>query len=543
MTSKFTAVKDTTAPEVKSVTALNDKQFVVEFSEKIKASTLTTGDFKLVNSSTLANVNVTNVAPLAGDTTGTKYVVTTNLDASNYVTTTTVPLTVAVADKAFTDVAGNEGLASTKSVTLSKDTTAPTVASTKTTLASNGDVASITFTFDKDVQAVAGMDKTKVEVVSKTGLLQDGFVTGVAVSGKTVTLTLKAGVKDGMYSVTLPAGFVTDTSISLNKSAKIDKVFDFGTSETAKEYTITSATNSVGSDNVNTITVNFGTNVVGGAFEGSATNLNAYTLNGKKLSDYAGAQVVLTAQNTAKITLPKGSVAKTDDAAVLQVSGVKSIDGLTNKLYTTVLATALTDNVAPNLQSAQLLADGKTFVLTYDENLKSTSDIAGAFKFTEDAKDVTANLTVKSVTGKTLIVEAQKAVTTPAVKAAADGFYDATGKAYAVKAGDKIGTDYTYFNAGAVIVPESNPGANDAKTATTAGFYDATGAAYTVKSGDAIGANKYYAKDAEIVAPVTNNVNFDLTKAVTIETVAAADKVEDAAGNDQKAEIKVTTTR
>lgn len=254
---------------------------------------------------------------------------------------------------------------------------------------------------------------------------------------------------------------------------------------------------SVGSDNVNTITVNFGTNVVGGAFEGSATNLNAYTLNSKKLSDYAGAQVVLTAQNTAKITLPKGSVAKTDDAAVLQVSGVKSIDGLTNKLYTTVLATALTDNVAPNLQSAQLLADGKTFVLTYDENLKEslTGSVKTAFKFTEGGKDVTIyDAVISKVVGKSMFVTVQKSVITPA-----EGFYHDSDTAYTPVANDTIvkgGTTYTY-----------------------------------------------YAKDAEIVAPVTNAVDFDTTKSVTIETVDATDKVEDVKGNNQKAEIKVTTTR
>lgn len=541
MTSKFTAVKDTTAPEVKSVTALNDKQFVVEFSEKIKASTLTTGDFKLVNSSTLANVNVTNVAPLAGDTTGTKYVVTTNLDASNYVTTTTVPLTVAVADKAFTDVAGNEGLASTKSVTLSKDTTAPTVASTKTTLASNGDVASITFTFDKDVQAVAGMDKTKVEVVSKTGLLQTGFVTNVAVSGKTVTLTLKAGVKDGMYSVTLPAGFVTDTSISLNKSAKIDKVFDFGTSETAKEYTITSATNSVGSDNVNTITVNFGTNVVGGAFEGSATNLNAYTLNGKKLSEYAGAQVVLTAQDTAKITLPKGSVAKTDEAAVLQVSGVKSIDGLTNKLYTTVLATALTDNVAPNLQSAQLLADGQTFVLTYDENVKATGDIASALKFVEDNTEIAGlTATVQSVTGKTVVLKATKQTA-----AAVDGTATVSGTNSSVAAAGTAtaatGTHTIVYtvadNAGTLEVKNGNTVVTTLNTGN--GSFVQDGVTITVTGATA--GNTFTVETT--AAKAATNFAFNTAKTVSIETTGVTDKIEDVAGNDQKAEIKVTTTR
>lgn len=285
--------------------------------------------------------------------------------------------------------------------------------------------------------------------------------------------------------------------------------------------------------------------MVGGAFDGSATNINAYTLNGKKLSEYAGAKVVLLDQDTAKITLPAGSIATSDNAAVLQISGVKSTTGLTNKLFTTVL-TNLTDNVAPTLQSAQLLADGKTFVLTYNENLKSTlsGNVAPAFKFTEDGKDVTVtNATISSVSGKTMIVVAQKSVTTTtdAVKAPAAGFYDATAKAYTAAAGDKVSTTAEYALAGATV---------GGTTVATDGWYNtADGSAYTLQNTDTVtrGATSftYFAKD-DVIIPAnstTDAVNFDTKKAVTIETVTAADKVEDVEGNDQNEKIKVTTTR
>nr|CRX56286.1 S-layer [Viridibacillus arvi] len=547
-TSKFTATKDTTAPEIKSVTQLNDKEFVVEFSEKIKASTLTAGDFKLINSSTLAAVNPTDVQPLSGDTTGTKYVVTTDLTASSYTTVTSIPLTVAVADKAFTDIAGNENVAANKSVTLSKDTVAPVLVSTKTTLASNGDVASVTFTFDENVKSTSAVFGD-VEVVTENGILDNTLVTGYSVSGKSVTLNIKSGVKSGKFSIALPAGFVTDVSTALNKSAKVEKVFDFGNAETAKEYTITSAVNAITAGNVNTITVEFGTNVVGGAFNGSATNINAYTLNGKKLSEYAGAKVVLVDQDTAKITLPAGSIATSDDAAVLQISGVKSTTGLTNKLFTTVL-TNLTDNVAPTLESAQLLADGKTFVLTYNENLSTslTGDVATAFKFTEDGKDVTVtDATIKSVSGKTVIVEAPKAVTTTteAIKAPKAGFYKADGTAYVEPTSGTItsgGVTYTYKTTSDFLADGTTP-------VTTAGFYAADDTLYTEPTTGTITVGgvtyTYYAKDAEIVAAKSSTTagTFNTSKVVTIETVAAADKVEDVKGNDQNEKIKLTTTR
>ncbi|WP_150283504.1 hypothetical protein [Rummeliibacillus sp. TYF-LIM-RU47] len=550
-TSKFTATKDDVAPEIKSLTALNDKEFVVEFSEKIKASTLTAADFKLANSTTLATVTPTDVRALDGDTTGTKFVVTTNLTSASYETVTSIPLTVAVAEKSFTDVAGNENAATTKSVTLSKDTTAPVVQSVKFTKASSGDIEKVTFTFDENVAEVTGMNKDAVEVVSKTGLLQSGFVTGTSVSGKTLTLTLKAGVKDGTYSFTLPAGFVTDTSTSLNKSAKVEKVLDFGAAEEETQFAIVSAKNVVSENNTNVITVDFGKDVIGGAFDGSATNTDRYTLNGKAIP--SDAKIVLISQQKAQITLPVGTVETSDDAAVLQVSGVKTTTGLTNKLYTVTLDN-LTDNVAPKLQTAQLLPDGKTFVLTYNENVTgvvTNDDVKTAFKFTEAGKDVTLNTAkVVSVTGKTVVITADKAVTTstPEVKAEAAGFYN--GKtAYTPVANDTIlkgGVTYTYYAKGDVIVPAADD-QTPAVTAPEAGFYNGTTNAYTPVATDKIvkgdATYTYYAK-GDVIVPSessTSGAAFDTTKAVTVETLAAL--VKDKASNTQAKDIKVTTTR
>ncbi|GEL04678.1 hypothetical protein [Rummeliibacillus stabekisii] len=542
-TATFTVSVDAVTPVATVSAGANDKEILVTFNKPMNVSKVAG---ITVKDEALASVNIGAITPVA-NTNDTQFTIAVSdaIFANKDSRTFSVVL-----PKDMEDKLGNKTADSVQKVTLTKDAAKPVATGYNVLKDKDGKVEAIEINFSEGLSAGSvttgsSLHDAASSIVDANGVLDqttfENFKSQAVKAGdkKVVFKTATPVAISGQYAISFKTDLVTDLSEAGNKSAAFNYTIDFGQGQQATEFELESTKLPSATNNV--ITVTFKEAVKGGAVAGSATDVANYTLGGKPLP--TGTTITLDKdQKVATIKLPAESIAKDDKAAVFTVANVKNTAG-TKTLKSYAGTVDVKDNVAPKLQSAQLLADGKTFVLTYDENLKSTSDIEGAFKFTEDAKDVTANLTVKSVTGKTIIVEAQKAVTTPAVKAPATGFYDETGKAYAVKAGDKIGTDYTYFNAGDVIVPESAPEANDAKTATTAGFYDATGTAYTVKSGDAIGANKYYAKDAVIVAAVTNNVNFDLTKAVTIETVAAADKVEDAAGNDQKAEIKVTTTR
>lgn len=536
----FTATTDTVAPKIATVTAANDKEFIVEFSKKMNASTIATGDFAVAKSATLASVTVTGVAPLTGDTTGTKFVVTTGLTAGDYTSVTTIPLTIAVAEKVMTDEAGNGNLASTNSVTLTKDTVAPVLQSTTFTKGTNGEVATVVFTFDENIAAGAG----SVQVLNKSSIVQSGFVTGSSVSGKVLTLTIKTGIKDGQYSFSLPAGYVTDTSTSLNKSVAISQVLDFGASTTT-EFTITpgAASNAIGGDNTNVITVNYGTtNVVGGAFAGSATDAARYTLNGSALP--ATAQLILLDATHAQITLPVGSVPTTDAFAVLQITGVKSTDGLVNKPYTQSIN--ITDNVAPVLQSAQLLADGQTFVLTYDENMDTTmaaSNIASGFTFTEDGSAVTVGTaTVTSVAGKTVIVNGATRTAPVAPVATIAGAQASKVAAPADLTGltTVATTTYTVQANGLDIV------ATGGAPATLTGALDASGNGTVTIGGKAFTITGAVASDVFTItttAATTSQVAFNTAKTVTLTTTSAANVVEDVATNDQKANVVITTTR
>ena len=547
-TFSFNATKDTTAPAVNSVTALNDNQFVVEFSEKVNSASVGTGDFAVVKSATLASVNVTDVKPLTGDTTGTKYVVSTNLGSGDYATVSAISLNVAFAAKAFTDVAGNESAATTASVTLSKDTVAPAFTSAVFEKDATGAVTKVTLSFDEEVNLGANMDHSDLEVVGENGVLQSDLFTKTEVSGKKVVLTVKSGVKFGKFSIGLPAGFVVDKAISPNKSVATSTIVDFGKADAATTFDVTKA-----EAVANVITVTFPKAVVGGAFDGSATSLDRYTLNGKALP--AGTKITLDSdQKVATITLPVGTIASTDEAAVFQISGVKALTGETSKFFTTTLK--VTDNVAPVLTAAQLLSDGQTFVLTYDEALSASvgTNLGNEFKITVGGSAVTltdAQFNKVSSTGKQIIAKVAATVTNNDAKAATATVSGNDASIATASNGDKATKDatytYTVADNGAGGLQVNDASGNKVADLTT-GNGTITEDNVTVTVTGATAGQTFTLTTTAPEAATTSALKLDTTKTVTIETVAGATDVlnfdiEDAAGNDQKAEVKLTTTR
>src|SRR5690606_11920528 len=131
------------------------------------------------------------------------------------------------------------------------------------------------------------------------------FFTKAEAKGKTIVLTVEAGVNSGKYSITLPKGFVKDNAINENESAAVSKVVDFGKpAEGSTTFDIEK--NAVQRTGKNIFTVTYPDKVAGGAFDGSATNPDRYTLNGKALP--TGTKITLNSeQKVATITLPEDS--------------------------------------------------------------------------------------------------------------------------------------------------------------------------------------------------------------------------------------------
>ncbi|WP_150283512.1 hypothetical protein [Rummeliibacillus sp. TYF-LIM-RU47] len=553
-TATFTVSVDAAIPVATVSAGSSDKEILVTFNKSMDESTVKN---ITVKDETLANVNVGAIKAVE-NTNSTQFSLTVSdaIFANKDSRTFNVVL-----PKDMEDKLGNKTTESVQKVTLTKDAAKPVATGYNVLKDKDGKVEAIEINFSEGLKEASVATGTTLHAAASSIVDANGVLDTTTFVNFT-SQAVKAGDKKvvfksttpvaitGQYAISFNNELVTDLSEAGNKSAAFNYTIDFGKGTQATEFELDSKNATSASNNV--ITVKYPEAVKGGAVAGSATDVANYTLAGKPLP--TGTTITLNkTQDTATITLPAESIVKNDQAAVFTVANVKNTAG-TKTLKTYTGTVEVKDNVAPKLQSAQLLADGKTFVLTYDENLSSdlTGDVASAFKFTEDGKEVTVSgAVIKSVAGKTLIVEAQKSVneTTLAVKAPANGFYNGTTTAYTPVAGDTIvkdGTTYKYVLKDGKIV--DNGGTGDV-IAEADGFYNDTTTAYTPVAGDTIVKSgktyTYILKDGEIAAEKTETktVNFDTTKTVTIETVAAKDKVEDATGNDQKAEVKVTTTR
>jgi hypothetical protein len=378
-TTEFSVKKDADAPTVASVQAYGDYKILVTFNKKINASTVAAADVS-VKDELLNNVSVSGFDPLTGDTTGTKFVITldkTQPEVSGlYTNKDTRNLTIVFADKSIDDTLGNQLAATTRTVTLSKDVTAPSVMGiTFEKNATTKQVTKLKVTFDEEI---SGLDTSKFTIVDANGVLKNSILTGasVSVSGKEATIDITDATLTGSYSFQIASGAATDLALTPNKSKAFTGTVDFGAAETVGSFDFVDGDNDPTNGEVteanNVITVTFPEAVKGGAVAGSATDVNNYSINGKPLP--AGTTITLdSAQKVATITLSDESIAVSDSAAVFTINNVQSLTNKTIKPVTTTVA--IVDNVDPVLQSARVL-DNNTIELTYSENL---GNISGAY--------------------------------------------------------------------------------------------------------------------------------------------------------------------
>lgn len=372
-TKQFSVTKDAVAPVVSSVEAYGDYQVLVTFDKKIAAGTVAAGDVKVADE-LLNDIPVANFAALNGDTTGTKFVVTLDKNDAKvsglYTNKTSRALTLVFADKSVDDVLGNQLAAVTKSVTLTKDTTAPSV--TGITYKKNADkeVETITVTFDENIADV--VDATflsKFTVVNANGVQKNGILTGasVTVTGKTAVIDITDVALYGQHSFQIAAGAAQDLALVANNSKAYSATVDFGAAPSTSG-TFELPANAIDDSTENVIEITFANAVKGGAVAGSATDVNNYSINGKSLP--AGTTITLDdAQKVATITLAEGFTANDADA-IFTINNVQQLTGEVIKPVTTTVSVA--DNVAPVLQSARVI-DADTIELTYSEALAAVT--------------------------------------------------------------------------------------------------------------------------------------------------------------------------
>lgn len=414
----FSITKDTTKPAVSSVQAYGDSTVLVTFSKKVDAATVTNGGFISLKDEALEDVAVYSVTALPGDETGTKFLVAIDKTAESdfYTNKTTRNLTVlfkADADgDTITDELGNKLEDTIKTVSLTKDTTAPTVTGLSFKKNAAGEVTSIKVTFSEALAENTNIDESLVTVVDGNGVVVDNFFAdgaSVTAGAKEVTFNLVNPAKlSGTYTFTFAKGIVTDTAFAANDSVAYKGTINFGTAVATPfelpANAITNAEDGSGNPIPNKFEINFGTDVKGGSVAGSATDVSRYTLNGKPLPD--GTTITLKpGQQVAVITLPAESISKDDNAAVFTINGVQSLDGRTNKAYTQTVE--INDNIAPVLTAASLTSyDNQTgeatFRLTFSE----------AVTLTAEGATVSDELVIKN-NGATVAVDTATAATVP----------------------------------------------------------------------------------------------------------------------------------
>lgn len=375
LTSKqFKVTKDDVAPIISTVEAYGDYKVLVTFSKKIKADTVAAGDVRVVDE-LLTQLDVDTFEALAGDSTGTKFVVTLDKDDTDvsglYTNKNSRTLSLVFADKSVNDTLGNQLAATTKSVTLTKDATAPSVTGITYKKNASKEVDTITVTFDENIADV--VDNTflsKFTIVNASGVQKNGILNGasVEVSGKTAVIDIANVALTGKHSFQIAAGAAKDLALNANNSKAYSGTVDFGAAPTASG-TFELAANAINDDTENVVKVTFPKAVKGGVVAGSATDVNNYSVNGKALP--AGTTITFEDddQDVAIIEFAEGFTTN-DTNAVFTVNNVQLLTGEVIKPFTTTIK--VYDNVAPVLESIRIL-DANTIELTYSEALAAIS--------------------------------------------------------------------------------------------------------------------------------------------------------------------------
>lgn len=560
LTKTFSISVDATLPTISTVEAYGDKAILLTFSKKMNASTVNTTNIKIKDEK-LDAVTAGTIVPLSTDTTGTKFVLPVDSSVTLYsATTTSRNLTVLVTD-AVQDELGNKVATSTKSVTLNKDVTAPAVASVSYLNDGSGKLASVTVEFNEALKAgTYTLSSSNLTVIDKDGVDVTSTFTNyldaatVSAGGKKLVFNKKSPVTAtafyNQYTFTFKAGLAQDAAETANNSAAYTKVIDFG-AQPSGDFVLT-GTPATYNASTRVITVAYGRAVKGGAVAGSATDVNNYTLNGAPLA--AGTTITLKSDKTeAYITLPAGSIAANDSAAVFRISGVQDANGVTITPFVQTLS--VKDNTAPTLQSARVL-DNKTVELTFSENLAAASNanVGDEFVIFEGttAKVLTASeLKANSVAGfaKKLTLTVSKGTDAPAsvgtvtasktgTTGSLTGTYTGTAdKSYTVtvKTVDGTSGEATVVTVDGVDINETAAGNHT--------FNIGNGLTINISKGTGtLAANDTFTFNATAATFATT---LDLTKDLSIKTVAPSSGVDvkDLENNGQTGDLTVVISK
>ncbi|MGO1057657.1 S-layer homology domain-containing protein [Planococcus sp. FY231025] len=312
------------------------------------------------------------------DTTGKTYTFSVD-DLANWTSTsTTQTYTLFLEEDEISDSANNDNDFYSTSVTFTKDTTAPVLASSK--VATDRDTVELAF--NENISVASGTLPGDIKVRNSQGV---DFI----VNGDTYDLDFVAGAGDiepGTYTITVPAGYFTDAQGNASKAFSTTVVVPVAGGTVDNELEPASVTET----GDNEFTLYFDEEL-----SQNALNLSNYRLDGQSLP--AGTDIFFTsnAKTTVVIQLPEGSVniGDQEDGAPALLTVLNVADKAGNVAPTTNYTVAIKDNTSAKISSVQVAGD--EVVVTFNEAL----DVPFV-----DANDV-FNITVGGTTADAFVLE------------------------------------------------------------------------------------------------------------------------------------------
>lgn len=362
-------VADTVDPVVDSITPVNLSNFKVKFNEKIKAQS---GGQYFNIAIDDANVTPTSVTPVV-DSNDTEFIVKLNAPVTKGLRKVTV--------KNFQDVAGNPNPITNATFTKYidfQDTTpafTTTTGALKTIAGTNyvvfkfaNPIASKTVTAPVAAQRVADGVTFDTTIANTAFAIKNGVggVIGLAEDELAINISSLAA---GAYSLTLPAGAVTDSYGGTNLSTKVD----FTVGNASAQTQVSAATEPAGSAAINGDTAGETVDQVIVIFSAevgdSAKDVANYTVEGQhvfKSAEFYGNK------NTVRLTLNDDAI-KYDGNYVLGISGVKDKNNKDIKAYSKLIKFA--ENQKPYIAGAEVTALNGVKV-TFNESISVASPAA-----------------------------------------------------------------------------------------------------------------------------------------------------------------------
>lgn len=400
--TKFTVTADAVAPVVQNVKVVRDNLVEVTFDKSMDATTFT-GNARILDVNGV--VQGTSLSATIKPGTAGKTVRLTTASAVPFNEAGTFAGTL-VLGNGIKDTSGNAKGATSHSITLTKDTVKPTVASASY-VAPGAQYAGNTYANGAIVvklsEEVSATDTpANFKLISSTGVEVSSpaisTVTVNSLDAKEVILTMAGALPTDTYTLRVANEAVADLSTQANKNvAAVTTVKVDGSSDTVKPTVAIAASTPIVAATSQTsgskIKLDMTDNV--GLDLATVQNVTNYLLDGKPLP--AGSYVTLahngSSSNSAAATditvtlnIPEKSIAKSANYT-LNVNNIKDKAGNVAAPFVHS-PVALVDDISPELTKAEISSNG-LLVLTFSEAVNAvTTGTEADFEFTINGSTV-----------------------------------------------------------------------------------------------------------------------------------------------------------